>query len=320
MLLYGIIISLTITFLVLLIINLIQTGQHSSFIKKRITQIQRKTEKISPQDAVLSPLTDIASIKLESLINKFVPQNIIKNIEKKIATAKLENMDVAKYFLIKIIIDLFVLIVIPIYFAILKMHLNFGIIAVLLIIGFIFPDLLLKSKIEKRYKAIVQELPNYIDLLRVCIDAGMDMEGALNKIVINSKGLLQDETTQTVNEIKMGKSLGEALQDMAERLNYADFSASTFRQNLRGYMFQRRPLYPAILFKRPVSIHMFFVNFPLAILVLDKKYTVLDKFIIKPWRVSGFYPQAEYFLEIPQLAKIKTIKIGDRLKLKIINS
>lgn len=222
---YGITISLALTFLVLLIISLVQTGQHNSFIKKRIAQIQGKTEKMAPQETVLSPLTDIASKKIETLINKFVPQNIITSIEKKIATAKLENMDVAKYFLSKIIIDLFVLIFIPIYFAILKMNLNFGVLAVLLIVGFAFPDLFLKSKIEKRYKAIAQELPNFIDLLRVCIEAGMDMEGALNKIVANSKGLLQEETAQTVTEIKMGKSIAEALQDMAQRINYADFSA-----------------------------------------------------------------------------------------------
>jgi tight adherence protein C len=222
---YGITISLALTFLVLLIISLVQAGQHTSFIKKRISQIQSRTEKLAPQETVLSPLTDIASKKLEAIINKFVPQNIIKGIEKKILTAKLDNMDVAKYFLTKIIVDLFVLIFIPIYFAILKMKLNFGVLAMLLIIGFVFPDLFIKSKIEKRYKTIAQELPNFIDLLRVCIEAGMDMEGALNKIVVNSKGLLQQETAQTVTEIKMGKSIGEALQDMAARINYADFSA-----------------------------------------------------------------------------------------------
>jgi uncharacterized membrane protein (UPF0127 family) len=103
-------------------------------------------------------------------------------------------------------------------------------------------------------------------------------------------------------------------------MSFNTLHATTFKQRLLGYMFQRKPKYEAILFKRPLMIHMFFVRFPLAVFVLDKKYKVLKKFIIKPWRISGFYPDAEYFLETAQLKTIKKIKQGTILNLKKINN
>ncbi len=223
--LYGLIVAIAVTALILLIYSLIQTGSHTSFIKKRIARVIGAVDKNSLEEATLSPLTDILSAKLEKVVNRFVPVNIVKEIAKRIETAKIKDFDVAKYFLLKIIIGLFILIFIPLYFSILKIKMNFGVIAILLIVGFIFPDLVVKSKIAKRHKEIIKDLPYFIDLLRVCVEAGMDLEGALCKIVDNSVGLLREETAQAVAEIKMGKGISEALHDMSERINYADFSS-----------------------------------------------------------------------------------------------
>lgn len=104
------------------------------------------------------------------------------------------------------------------------------------------------------------------------------------------------------------------------KIFFKTIMASSFAERLVGYMFQKKPKYEAILFARPLMIHMFFVRFPLAVFVLDKEYKVLNKFIIKPWRVSGFYPRGEYFLESSNLKKEKEIKIGDHLNLKIVHN
>ena len=60
-------------------------------------------------------------------------------------------------------------------------------------------------------------------------------------------------------------------------------------------------------------IHMFFVSFPLAIVVCDKQMKIMDRFVIKPWQVSRYYPDAAYLVESNDIHTIEKIKIGDEI-------
>ncbi|MBN1583213.1 MAG: DUF192 domain-containing protein [Anaerolineae bacterium] len=94
----------------------------------------------------------------------------------------------------------------------------------------------------------------------------------------------------------------------------------TFWLKFKGLMF-RRALDPseAFVFVYPresiaeMTIHMFFVFFPIAVLWLDSKRRVVDKTIAKPFR--PFYAPkqaAQYFVEgVPAL--LERVKIGDTL-------
>lgn len=225
MIFFSLVISFIIMVIILLLINLRETGKHTSFIKKRIFKAVASESVTSPADNSRSPLTEVLSKKIDQLTKKFVPKNIINNIEIKITTAAIKNFNVANYFLLKLLIIFFILVLFPIYFVLLKIQINQGLIVIFLIVGFWLPDLMLNSQIEKRHKTILKDLPNFIDLLRICIEAGLDLESSLNKIVDKSKGILREETAQAVTEIHMGKSIAEALQDMAKRINFPDFSS-----------------------------------------------------------------------------------------------
>ena len=49
------------------------------------------------------------------------------------------------------------------------------------VIGFFLPQILLKNKIQNRQKAIHIALPDALDLLIICVDAGLSMEAALHR-------------------------------------------------------------------------------------------------------------------------------------------
>jgi uncharacterized membrane protein (UPF0127 family) len=74
---------------------------------------------------------------------------------------------------------------------------------------------------------------------------------------------------------------------------------------VRGLMFRRRDNCPALLFEfnRPVKmkIHSLFVFFPFLAVWLDSSGKILDKKIVKPWKVSVSPSVKEYskLLEIP---------------------
>ena len=91
-------------------------------------------------------------------------------------------------------------------------------------LGWLLPDVLINSKGRERKEQVSKELPEVLDLLTVCIEAGLGFDGAIKKVVDKSKGVLPDEMAIVLQEIRMGKPRRDALRDMADRLVVDDFS------------------------------------------------------------------------------------------------
>lgn len=90
-------------------------------------------------------------------------------------------------------------------------------------IGFFAPDLWLGLKLKKRKAQICRSLPDVVDLLSLCVDAGLDFIAASKWIVEKSiPNAFTEELGLTLHEIKIGKSRRDALKDMAKRLNLPD--------------------------------------------------------------------------------------------------
>jgi tight adherence protein C len=50
------------------------------------------------------------------------------------------------------------------------------------LLGFYLPDIYLHHKAEERRQKILQSLPDAMDLLVICVEAGMGLDGAINKV------------------------------------------------------------------------------------------------------------------------------------------
>lgn len=92
--------------------------------------------------------------------------------------------------------------------------------------GFFFPDLWLQNKMETRNRDIQRELPFTLDLITIGVEAGLGFESALAKVVKRGEGgPLQREFSRTLQEIQMGRSRQEALQEMAIRVDHPDVTS-----------------------------------------------------------------------------------------------
>lgn len=92
------------------------------------------------------------------------------------------------------------------------------------ILGYIVPDLWLKSKIKQRTQEILRTLPDVLDLIMVSVEAGLGFDAALIKVVEKQKGILSEELNVVLQEIQMGKPRRDALRDVAKRINIEDFN------------------------------------------------------------------------------------------------
>ncbi len=93
--------------------------------------------------------------------------------------------------------------------------------------GYFLPDLYLTQLVGNRKDAITRELPDALDLLTICVEAGLGFDAALNKIVEKWENELSLEFGRVLHEIRLGKIRREALRDMAERIDVPDVTSFT---------------------------------------------------------------------------------------------
>lgn len=95
-----------------------------------------------------------------------------------------------------------------------------------LVVGYFAPELWLGSKIKRRQKEIRRDLPAVIDLLSLCVNAGLDFMLALNRMLRDfKKCALTKEFSEVWQEIHMGASRRDALQHFSRRVNLPEISS-----------------------------------------------------------------------------------------------
>ena len=84
--------------------------------------------------------------------------------------------------------------------------------------GYCYPDLWLKELTENRAKAIVKELPFYLDIITLSVEAGSNLTGGLTHAVQKTgDSELRKEFSRVLRDIRSGKTRAEALKDLSER-------------------------------------------------------------------------------------------------------
>lgn len=95
---------------------------------------------------------------------------------------------------------------------------------ILVPVCFMVPDVLIKSKIEKRQAEILGNFSTTVDLAALIIESGLDYLTAFERIIkiAKEKTVLEEELDKTINEIKLGYSRREALERFSARTGVAE--------------------------------------------------------------------------------------------------
>jgi tight adherence protein C len=92
-------------------------------------------------------------------------------------------------------------------------------------LGFILPVLLLRSMKDRRQGAVVKKLPDALDLMTICVDAGLTFNAAMQKVDEKWDDELAREFGRVIYEMQLGKSRRAALKDMSDRLDVPDVTS-----------------------------------------------------------------------------------------------
>lgn len=93
------------------------------------------------------------------------------------------------------------------------------------LIGLYLPNLWLNSKAQARQKSIARALPDTLDMMSICVDAGLGFEAALQKVAFQSDGELSMEMRRVISEIRVGVARADALRHLAERTQVPDVAS-----------------------------------------------------------------------------------------------
>jgi len=92
------------------------------------------------------------------------------------------------------------------------------------LVGFLLPDLYLNQLIRRRQHDIQRALPDAMDLLVICVEAGLGFDGALLRLVQKTDNDLSHEFGRVLQEMRVGRSRREALRDCVSRTQVPDLA------------------------------------------------------------------------------------------------
>lgn len=164
-----------------------------------------------------------------NLLARFTPQSQLDNARKLLDQAGMTT-EPATFFASRIVFMIALFAAGIILFVVLRISnpapLNAFLYSVGLgLLGYMLPMSSVKSRIKKRQNMIVRALPDALDLLVICVEAGLGFDQALGKVYEKWDNDLALAFGRVLKEIQLGKQRRDALRDMADRMDVPDVNA-----------------------------------------------------------------------------------------------
>jgi len=209
-------------------------AQNDRLLQDRLDEFSQTGEQFTLEDLEMSaPFTDriifpIAR-KLGELTMKFTPENWLTSISRKLELSGSTKMDPTMFLALQFVSavcfggGIFVILSMGSNDVSTGMKLLYTL--VLTLVGFFFPQYSLSTKITKRQKEVRKSLPDALDLLTICVEAGLGFDAAMAKVAQKWSSQLSLAFTRVLQEIQLGQLRREALRSMAENVEVSELTS-----------------------------------------------------------------------------------------------
>ena len=219
----------------LVVIGLRDSSNQIDPLEERLAEFASRGETASLEEIELSqPITERvifpAARKFGEFASRFTPQNALQDTARKLELAgNPRGLDPTVFLAARFFAAGGMFILLVFIFAIgsvdwpasRKILITVG----FSLFGFFVPNLLLQSKIDRRQKEIRKAMPDALDLLTICVEAGLGFDGAMAKVNQKWDNELSLAFGRVLREIQLGKLRREALRDMADRIGIPEMTS-----------------------------------------------------------------------------------------------
>jgi tight adherence protein C len=219
----------------LIMIGLRDTSDRPDPLQERLMEYAASGETVNLEEIELSqPFSERViyplARKFGELAVRFTPQNALQDTALKLERAgSPRGIDPTVFWAARFIAAIGIAALLIFVFTIATIDWTWGrkviIIGVFTILGFYLPELLLRSRIQRRQKEITKSMPDALDLLTICVEAGLGFDGAMSKVYEKWDNELSRAFGRVLREIQLGKLRREALRDMAERIGIPEMTS-----------------------------------------------------------------------------------------------
>ncbi len=231
----GIGIGLIIILAIILIIAGLRDTDKTDPLQSRLAEFAASGEDISLEEIELSqPISERIIFPIARSFGefalRFTPQKAIQDTARKLELAgNPSGLDPTLYWALRFmglslgILIFFLSIIAPEGSFLIGKGLLYGIPAA--VVGFFLPELWLQGRINRRQKEIRNSMPDALDLLTICVEAGLGFDAAMAKVNEKWDNELSHEFGRVIREIQLGKLRREALRDMADRMGVPEMTS-----------------------------------------------------------------------------------------------
>jgi tight adherence protein C len=229
----GIIIIIAVVLVIIGIRN--PEAKTERLIEERLDVISQSGEQIDLESIEMSqPFTERVILpiarKLGEFAIRFTPQNWLASISRKLELAgSPSKLDPSMYLSLQFIcaagLGVLMIVVTSVLFEGFSLGEKFLYSTLGFLLGFFLPQIYLSSLITKRQKSVRHSLPDAMDLLTICVEAGLGFDAAMVKVAEKWDSPLSKGFARVIQEIQLGKLRREALRDMANNIDIPEMTS-----------------------------------------------------------------------------------------------
>jgi Flp pilus assembly protein TadB len=206
-----------------------EASSRLQYIKARKASLEQEQRDLQIRAKALGQFAQDSQSRLAPFANRLLPDNLRGVIRKKLDHAGLYDVTTEQHavqqLLFMIGLPAAFLVLNPIILRYPMSTVLYGL-PVLLALGYYYPIVRLNSRIEARRREMFRAFPDFVDLLTICLEAGMGLDAALKLLTDKGQaGPLREEFAKTTKEIKVGKPRVMALRDMAKRIEMKEITS-----------------------------------------------------------------------------------------------
>lgn len=200
--------------------------------------VRTRLKEINPRFVEETPQQPVATVIVERVAKPIVellppsPQNV-RRLRRRLIQAGYLSENAVTVYRAMVLTSALLLPALAIFFFVMIMRRpmdssTLGLIMVSLGFGLFLPSFALSRKITSRQNKITRALPDALDLMVVCVEAGLGLNAALHRVGREMELVepaLSEELAITNREIRAGRARDEALRNLGDRTGVGDLKA-----------------------------------------------------------------------------------------------
>jgi len=209
---------------VVLLVNALLGKPSASTIESRITDFRQRNVELAPDEVDLEvPFAQrVLRPGIEGISHAFgsvLPASVLANIQTQLMMAgnRMTLNSFVTFWAICLVVFVGMALMI-IVAAPMPLVQKAGISVFFLAFGWMLPRTWLKGQLKARQKAVIKALPDSLDLVTTCVEAGLGLDAALSRAAAKTEGPFAEELQRMLRDVAMGKLRRDALTELHQRV------------------------------------------------------------------------------------------------------